>query len=143
MRRKVLKNIPPIKAKPAYKKELEEIFCDIDGKSIGYAGVARYRRCYICKRELCLSHAVADDYHSDDYPDFFCAECIEKYEPARKEMNARHDKEEAALIARIKRETLKQPKQKMCGCCYYEGGGKEGLIDTDEEGWDIGRGCSA
>lgn len=32
---------------------------------------------------------------------------------------------------------------KMCGCCYYEGGGKEGLIDVTDEDWDIGRGCAA
>ena len=31
----------------------------------------------------------------------------------------------------------------MCGFCYYEGGGKEGLIDTTDPDWDIGRGCSA
>lgn len=31
----------------------------------------------------------------------------------------------------------------MCGFCYYEGGGKEGLIDTTDPDWDIGRGCTA
>ena len=31
----------------------------------------------------------------------------------------------------------------MCGFCYYEGGGKEGLIDTSDPDWEIGRGCTA
>lgn len=31
----------------------------------------------------------------------------------------------------------------MCGFCWYEGGGKEGLIDTTDPDWDLGRGCAA
>jgi len=106
MRRTVLKNIPPREAKPAYKKELEEILCDVDGKSIGYKGVARYYRCEICSRELCRDHTVRDYHYSEDYASTYCDDCFKKFEPARKQMEERHEKEETQLIERIKGETL-------------------------------------
>lgn len=106
MRKTVLHNIPAQQAKEAHKKEYEAILCDIDEKQIGYKGVARYYRCEICTRELCRDHTVRDYHHSDDYASTYCEECFEKYEPARKQMEERHDTEETQLINRIKEETL-------------------------------------
>lgn len=108
MRKTVFKNVPPMAAKPAYKKELEAIYCDIDDKLIGYKGIARFYRCYVCKRELCYNHTTWDPDEPGDYPETYCEYCAEEWVEVRREMNERHWKEEEALMRLVKKNSLKK-----------------------------------
>lgn len=106
-----------VPAKKATTRQVVKIFCDVPGctdqAAMLYGGV-NSAKCGICKRDICKRHLEYDPDEMGDYPDKWCSICYPLILYPRREMNERHWKEEEALIAKVKKESLTwQPNQKQ------------------------------
>lgn len=116
MKKTTYKTVPAVPAKPATKKRVEKIYCDVCERDC----TMRYINCVLCGREVCKYDwqrkaaerqcMGTDERDYGDYPDKYCIICHDlkfgKYDKEYEDMQEQHYKAEEALDEKIKKESL-------------------------------------